>query len=106
MLKVSANRGTIRRVGQVCQARRIRSEPVGHRESQLVARHGRCGPHFCLGLRACLYHCPSKNEVTMTGQLLKDFVKYTLQNPENHKWSLQGFGMFRVYLSPEVRLHL
>ena len=32
--------------------------------------------------------------------------KYVLERPLDHSWSLQGFGMLRMYLSPEVRLHV
>jgi hypothetical protein len=37
----------------------------------------------------------------------KDFVKHTLQNYSLYDgWSLQGFGMLRLYLSKDVRLHV
>lgn len=29
-----------------------------------------------------------------------------LEHPERHEWSLQGFGMLRTYLSPDLRLHV
>jgi hypothetical protein len=34
------------------------------------------------------------------------FVKKILQKAEHFDWSIQGFGMLRLYLSPEVRLHV
>jgi hypothetical protein len=33
-------------------------------------------------------------------------VKAILERAEDHEWSLQGMGMFRHYLSKEVRLHV
>ena len=33
-------------------------------------------------------------------------VKQILQTAQHHEWSLQGFGMFRLYLSKNVRLHV
>lgn len=33
-------------------------------------------------------------------------VTTILRNPHSWHWSLQGFGMLRLYLSPEVRLHV
>ncbi len=36
----------------------------------------------------------------------KLLVRQILQSAHEHKWSFQGLGMFRLYLSSEVRLHL
>ena len=36
----------------------------------------------------------------------KLLVKSILERATNFEWSLQGFGMLRLYLSPEVRLHV
>lgn len=36
----------------------------------------------------------------------KLLVKKILEKPSGHDWSLQGFGMLRLYLSDEVRLHV
>lgn len=36
----------------------------------------------------------------------RDLVRSLIENPMDHEWSLQGFGMLRTYLSPEVRLHV
>ena len=36
----------------------------------------------------------------------KLLVKKILERPLGHDWSLQGFGMLRLYLSKEVRLHV
>jgi hypothetical protein len=36
----------------------------------------------------------------------KLLVKKILEQPELYEWSLQGFGMLRTYLAPEVRLHV
>lgn len=36
----------------------------------------------------------------------KHLVKEILEYPERKTWTLQGFGMLRTYLSPEVRLHI
>jgi hypothetical protein len=33
-------------------------------------------------------------------------IKQVLEHPTAHPWSLQGMGMFRLYLSKEVRLHV
>lgn len=37
---------------------------------------------------------------------VKLLVKAVLTSPFNLKWSVQGLGMLRTYLSPEVRLHI
>lgn len=44
--------------------------------------------------------------MNFTHKITKLFVKTILSNPENFKWSIQGLGMLRVYLSDEVRLHI
>lgn len=36
----------------------------------------------------------------------KLLVKKILEQPLSYKWSLQGFGMLRLYLSSKVRLHV
>lgn len=36
----------------------------------------------------------------------KQLVKAILTSPTRLKWSAQGLGMLRTYLSPEVRLHI
>lgn len=36
----------------------------------------------------------------------KQLVKAILQSPYGLKWSVQGLGMMRTYLSPELRLHI
>lgn len=36
----------------------------------------------------------------------KDLVRTILKNPHGFEWSLQGFGMLRTYLDPEIRLHI
>jgi hypothetical protein len=33
-------------------------------------------------------------------------IRQILEKPLGHDWSLQGMGMFRLYLSKEVRLHV
>jgi hypothetical protein len=38
--------------------------------------------------------------------LTKLAVQQILQTAHAHPWSLQGFGMFRLYLSKQVRLHV
>lgn len=38
--------------------------------------------------------------------LVKPLVKAILEHPHDHEWTLQGFGMLRTYLAPEVRLHI
>lgn len=40
------------------------------------------------------------------GDLTKLAIKQVLETATAHKWSLQGMGMFRLYLSREVRLHV
>lgn len=37
---------------------------------------------------------------------VKLLVKNILQHPHGFDWSVQGLGMLRVYLEPEVRLHV
>lgn len=37
---------------------------------------------------------------------LTHLVRELLQFPERRDWSLQGFGMLRTYLAPELRLHI
>lgn len=39
-------------------------------------------------------------------QLIKETVKAILVRPHGFKWSVQGLGMLRTYLSDEVRLHV
>lgn len=36
----------------------------------------------------------------------KAFVRNLLEHPESTDWTLQGFGMLRCYLEPELRLHV
>ena len=38
--------------------------------------------------------------------MLRGTVKALLENPHGRKWSLQGFGMLRLYISPVHRLHV
>lgn len=33
-------------------------------------------------------------------------VKKILENPDGFDWSIQGLGMLRLYLSPDIRLHV
>lgn len=42
----------------------------------------------------------------MNHQLTKQLVKAVLKSPYALKWSAQGLGMLRTYLSEEVRLHI
>jgi len=39
-------------------------------------------------------------------RLLQLAAKAILEHPHVHKWSIQGLGMFRMYLSERVRLHV
>lgn len=41
-----------------------------------------------------------------THKVTKELVKAVLSSPSGLKWSVQGLGMLRTYLSPEVRLHV
>lgn len=34
------------------------------------------------------------------------FARHIVAHPYGFDWTLQGFGMFRLYLSPELRLHV
>jgi hypothetical protein len=34
------------------------------------------------------------------------FVRHLLEHPYNFDWTIQGFGMLRLYLSPTIRLHV
>lgn len=36
----------------------------------------------------------------------KHFIRELLERPYAHQWSIQGFGMLRLYLAPELRLHV
>lgn len=36
----------------------------------------------------------------------KQLVKSILEHPGGFEWSLQGFGMLRTYIEPELRLHV
>lgn len=38
--------------------------------------------------------------------ILKLTVRAILEHPYDYEWSTQGLGMYRIYLSDEVRLHL
>ncbi len=38
--------------------------------------------------------------------LKKVLVKKILENAINYEWSIQGFGMLRLYLEDEIRLHI
>ena len=42
----------------------------------------------------------------MKDRVIKKLVEDLLTHPERQEWTLQGFGMLRCYLSPEVRLHV
>jgi hypothetical protein len=42
----------------------------------------------------------------MNHTITKQLVKAILKSPFDLEWSLQGLGMLRTYLSPEVRLHI
>jgi hypothetical protein len=42
----------------------------------------------------------------MNHQTIKLLVKQILDHPTPRPWGLQGFGMLRLYLSPEIRLHV
>lgn len=39
-------------------------------------------------------------------ELNKLLVKNIMDHPVDFDWSVQGLGMMRMYLSPEVRLHV
>lgn len=39
-------------------------------------------------------------------KMLYDSVRAILAHPGGHQWSLQGFGMLRLYLSKNTRLHV
>lgn len=38
--------------------------------------------------------------------VMRSLVKSILEHPEGHGWTLQGFGMLRTYITPELRLHV
>lgn len=40
------------------------------------------------------------------GAVTKAAVRKILERPLGHEWSLQGFGMLRLYLSDELRMHV
>lgn len=37
---------------------------------------------------------------------IKPFIKKILENPLGYEWSLQGFGMLRLYINNNLRLHI
>lgn len=39
-------------------------------------------------------------------KLIQELVGYMLRDPLRYQWTAQGLGMLRVYLRPEVRLHI
>lgn len=39
-------------------------------------------------------------------EVVRAMVKSMLENPGLYSWSLQGFGMLRTYINPELRLHV
>jgi len=39
-------------------------------------------------------------------RMSKALVRNLLEHPESMDWTLQGFGMLRCYLEPELRLHV
>jgi len=49
---------------------------------------------------------PLTKEEAMKDRTIKALVKHLLEHPESMEWTLQGFGMLRCYLEPEVRLHV
>lgn len=50
---------------------------------------------------------PSGLASDMTSQdFLQEIVLNILRDPLKHDWSLQGLGMLRTYISPELRLHV
>jgi len=42
----------------------------------------------------------------MSENISKALVREILENPYDHKWTLQGFGMLRLYISDTKRLHI
>lgn len=42
----------------------------------------------------------------MKDRVTKALVRHLLEHPDSIEWTLQGFGMLRCYLEPEVRLHV
>lgn len=42
----------------------------------------------------------------MDTSIIKPMVKKILECPLGHDWTLQGLGMLRLYLTPEVRMHV
>src|SRR5579859_497475 len=43
---------------------------------------------------------------TFSPETVKQIIKAILKSPDKLKWSVQGLGMMRTYLSQEVRLHI
>jgi len=41
-----------------------------------------------------------------THSTIRLLIRKILERPHNHDWSLQGFGMLRLYLSDSLRLHV
>ena len=42
----------------------------------------------------------------MHDRITKPLVKALLEKAEQYEWSTQGLGMMRLYLAPEIRLHV
>lgn len=42
----------------------------------------------------------------MTTDFTKTLVKHILENPQPYEWQVQGFGMLRIYLPDDTRLHI
>jgi hypothetical protein len=40
------------------------------------------------------------------GILARRLVSFVLAEPHRWEWTLQGFGMLRMYISPEMRMHV
>lgn len=49
--------------------------------------------------------CESLGVEVMT-RFVRPLVQNVLENWESHRWSLQGFGMLRTYITKELRLHV
>lgn len=44
--------------------------------------------------------------VEVMTRFVRPLVRNVLENWESHRWSIQGFGMLRTYISKELRLHV
>lgn len=48
----------------------------------------------------------NNQNINIEFQDLRALIKTVLANPHLHEWTTQGLGMLRMYLRPEIRIHV